>query len=435
MNHDLRAKIHETIEKNKDSYFDFLKDLVSFDSRIIDAGKTGQEKGIMEYLKKYFAEMGANVDAFAPDNEKICKYPGFNPNHTYEDRENVCAAFLGSGGGKSLIMNGHCDIVTPGDESLWQSPPFECVERAGRYYGRGTTDMKGGVAAAILAVRTLKELEVPLAGDIVIEAVIDEEGGGNGTIACCDRGYRADGAVIMEPTHMAIMPTNRGAFLAQFTVQGKQTHAATKGIGVNAIEKAYKLINALKELESEWLMTKKHPLLQNPTMNIGQISGGSGASVVAESCNVKFDVEFLPSEYDADYKLVPVKPEDIKKEVQDRITLACMGDSWLKDHPVTIDWYQETLCFETPSEHEFVQTALKSCKRVLPDTALDGLPCGCDGAPLANIGKMPVIIMGPGDLDCLHITDESMSAEKFYQAIEVYANFIIDWVGISKEKE
>lgn len=70
MNHDLRAKIHETIEKNKDSYFDFLKDLVSFDSRIIDAGKTGQEKGIMEYLKKHFAEMGANVDAFAPDNEK-----------------------------------------------------------------------------------------------------------------------------------------------------------------------------------------------------------------------------------------------------------------------------------------------------------------------------------------------------------------------------
>lgn len=429
---ELQTKIRKAVEANREKYFRFLKDLVAFDSRILDAGKQGQEKGIQEYLKAYFTQMGAQVDAFKPENEKIEKYVGYNANHTYEDRENVVALFPGKGGGKSLLMNGHCDIVPPGEESLWKSPPFSCEERNGRFYGRGTTDMKGGLAAAILARGLLQELGIALKGDVIIESVIDEEGGGNGTIACCDRGYRADGAIIMEPTHMAVMPTNRGAFLAEFTVTGKQTHAATKGIGVNAVEKAIRLIDVLKEVESRWLMTKKHPILSNPTINIGQITGGIGASIVPESCNVKFDVEFLPSEYNEDYELIPVDPEEIKKEVQESINLACTGDEWLKDHPVQIHWYQETLCFETDSSHPFVQMALNSCRRVVPNSVLDGLPCGCDGAPLFHIGKMPVIILGPGDLNELHATDESMDAEKFYQAIEVYANFMIDWTGIAE---
>ncbi len=435
MGTDIRLTIHNAIEKNKASYFAFLKDLISFDSRILEAGKYGQEKGIQDYLKQYFQKLGAQVDAFSPENEKICKYAGFNKNHTYENWENVVAIFKGAGGGRSLLMNGHCDIVPPGDESAWTSPPFTCVERSGRLYGRGTTDMKGGLGAAILAVSLLKELSIPLAGDIIIESVIDEEGGGNGTIACCDRGYRADGAIIMEPTRMAVMPANRGAFLARFTVTGRQTHAATKGLGVNAVEKAIKLINAMKEVETHWLMTKKHPLLSNPTINIGKMEGGLGASIVPEACTVDFDVEFLPSEYDKDYRLIPVDPQDIKDEIQRCIDFACAGDPWLCSHPVTVDWYQETLCFETDAEHPFVQTALKSCRRVLPGAVLDGLPCGCDGAPLFRIGKMPVVIMGPGDLEELHTTDESMDAEKFYQAIEVYANLILDWVGTVKTEE
>ena len=434
METDIRQAIHNTVAKNKAVYFSFLKDLIAFDSRILQAGKYGQEKGIQDYLKAYFKKMGAIVDAFSPDNDKICGYAGFNPNHTYKDRENVVAVFKGAGGGRSLLMNGHCDIVPPGDETAWTSPPFVCEERSGRFYGRGTTDMKGGLAAAILAADVLKELKVSLAGDLIIESVIDEEGGGNGTIACCDRGYRADGAVIMEPTRMAVMPVNRGAFLARFTVTGKQTHAATKGLGVNAVEKAMRLIEALKETETRWLMTKKHPLLSNPTINIGKIEGGTGASVVPERCTVDFDVEFLPSEYDSDYRLLPVSPQAVKDEIQHCIDLACKGDAWLCEHPVTVDWYQETLCFETDQNEPFVQTALQSCRQILPDTTLDGLPGGCDGAPLAHIGKMPVIIMGPGDLEELHTTDESMDSEKFYQAIEVYANLMIDWIGIADSK-
>lgn len=293
--------------------------------------------------------------------------------------------------------------------------------------------MKGGLAAAVLAMDFLQKAGIRLAGDVYIESVIDEEGGGNGTIACCDRGYRADGAIIMEPTQLTIMPCNRGAFLGEFKIQGLSSHASTKGWGVNAIEKAIRLIQALHELEAKWLMTKRHPLLGNPTINIGQIEGGIGASIVPESCIVKFDVEFLPSEYDKNYNSVEVLPEEIKNEVEECLRTACMGDEWLSSHVAEVNWFQETLCFETDVENAFVQSIINSSQKVEKNVVLAGLPCGCDGAQLSKLGNMPVVILGPGDLRCLHTTDESMDEELFYKAIEMYACIIAEWVGVVEE--
>ena len=432
---DYKERIKKQIEKSKEEYLALLKKMISFDSKILDAGKFGQEAGIQEYLAAHFTDMGAKVDVFEPDNGRICQYAGFNAGHVYEDRKNVVAVFKGSGGGRSLLMNGHCDIVPAENEEEWSVPPFQAEVREGRLIGRGAADMKGGSAAAICAIQLLKDLGVQLKGDIIFESVIDEEGGGNGTIACCDRGYKADGALIMEPTSLAVMPCNRGAFLAEFTVKGKPIHAAMKGHGENAIEKAIKLIDALHGLESKWLMTKKHDLLANPTINIGMITGGTGASVAAAECNVKFDVEFLPSELDCDYRSIKVNPEDVKKEVEQWIAAACKGDEWLSRNPVEIHWYQETLCFETDTESDFVKCVCSSVEQVLDRAAVDGLACGCDGAQLANIGKMPVVILGPGEFSQLHTTDESISVEKYLQAIEIYAHLILKWVEAQQEAE
>lgn len=428
---DIKKAISDSVKRNKTKHLKILNRLVSYDSKMINSGEYGDEKGIQDYLKDLFTQMGAEVDAFEPDNSKICGYSGFNPDHKYEGRENVVATFKGNGTGRSLLFNGHSDIVPAGNAKLWRSSPFTCEQRDDKLYGRGTTDMKGGSAAAILAIQLLKEMGVSFNGDVIFEAVVDEEGGGNGTIACCERGYKADGAIIMEPTRMAIMPTNRGAFLAEFTVMGKPIHASLKGFGVNAIEKAIKLINAIKELELEWLLTKRHPLLSNPTINFGQISGGDGASTVASECNVKFDVEFFPSEYNRDYDKVPVNPQDIKKEVELCIKRACDGDKWLSENPVAINWYQETLCFETSLASDFVSTVVKCCDQIMGKAVVSGLPCGCDGAQLSIIGNMPVVVIGPGDIMQAHTVDECIEIEKYYQAIEVYANLIVDWVGIS----
>lgn len=433
MNSKINEVIKQKIETNKNDYVEFLKKLISFNSEISEGGKYGKELEIQRYIKNTLQDIGGDVDAFEPDNSLIADYPGYNKNHEYDGRKNVVAVFKGDGTGHSLLMNGHCDIVPAGNEQLWTSPPFEPEERDGKLFGRGTSDMKGGLAAAILAIKLLKELNYNFKGDIILESVVDEEGGGNGTIACCQRGYRADGALIMEPTSFSINIANRGAFLAEFSVIGKPIHASMKGFGVNAIEKAFKLINALKELECHWLLTKKHPILAGPSINIGQISGGKGASIVAEDCNVKFDVEFLPSEYDENYNLNPVDPNDIKKEVQQHIDIACEGDSWLSEHPVKINWYQDTLCFETDKEEDFVQSIIEVCKKTVGKAPLDGLPCGCDGFPLEKIGKMPVVVCGPGKLKKAHTIDESIDIDKYLKAIEVYATLIVDWVGIIEE--
>lgn len=433
MNNEMIRKIRENIRKNANSYIDFLKKLVSFDSLMIENGKDGNEKEIQEFLCSYLESMGANVDKFEPDNELMSKYVCYNENHQYKNRPNVVATFKGSGDGKSILMNGHCDVVTAGIEERWTSLPFKPEIRDGKMYGRGTCDMKSGLAAAICAVGLLREMGCTLKGDVIIESVIDEEGGGNGTLACCDRGYKADGAILMEPTCLKIMPANRGTFLASYTVQGKPIHASMRGFGVNAIEKALKIFAGLRELETEWLLTKEHPILGNPSINLGQITGGEGASVVAGECTIKFDVEFFPNTYDRNGKAIPVDPCDVQKEIEKKIARICAGDEWLCNHVPSVDWYQTTLCFETPAGDPFLKEVKNSTEEIMGYAAVKGLPCGCDGFQLNVIGEMPTVVIGPGNILNAHGYDEYVEIEEFLNAIAIYACLIGNWSGYQIE--
>lgn len=428
----IRQRMNQYLTDKKDDHVYFLKQLVGFDSRIINDGATGKEGEIQKFIANKLSEMGADeLDIFEPENDKIKDLPGFNPNHDYTDRPNVVAVFKGSGGGRSLLINGHCDVVDTGNESLWTSGPFSCEERDGYLFGRGTADMKGGLGSAILALEAIRKMGIKLAGDVILTSVVDEEAGGNGTLACVEKGYRADGALIMEPTGLEVHAANRGAFLAEFKVVGKPIHASLKGFGVNAIDKAYKLINALYELEKSWLLTKRHPLLSNPTINVGQIFGGDGASTAAGECTVRFDVEFFPREYDVEGREFVVDKNQVKQEVQDWLTRSCEGDEWLCDHPVQIHWYQDTSAFQTDLDHPMVTTALDSVKRSLGKVTLSGFPAGCDGVYLANIGQMPVIIFGPGRIHQAHTVNEYLEVKQYLDHIKATANFIIDWVGIA----
>lgn len=429
---EFQNEISACIEKNKMKYAKLLKKLVSFDSVIIRNGQDGNEKEIQAFLADYLKHMGARVDCFEPDNARISKYDCYNANHQYKDRPNVVAVFKGTGGGKSIVLNGHADVVAAGEEERWSSPPYRPEIRAGKMYGRGTCDMKAGLSAAICAISLLKEQGYDFCGDVILEAVIDEEGGGNGTLACCDRGYRADGAILMEPTCLRVMAANRGTFLASYTVQGKPIHASMRGFGVNAIEKALKIFNGLRELELEWLLTMEHPILGNPTINLGQIYGGEGASIVAGECTVKFDVEFFPNVYDKMGKVTPVDPLEIQQIVQERVNRVCSGDEWLSGHVPQINWYQTTLCFETPEDDPFLEAVYESAREAMGHAIVKGLPCGCDGYQLNAVGGMPTVVIGPGDITNAHGYDEYVEMDEYYKAIEVYACLLKNWVGLRK---
>jgi acetylornithine deacetylase len=419
--------IQQKINDNRSKYIEFLTQLISFDTSVIEHGVGGQEGLAQQWLAGYLGKIGCKVDIFEPDNERMSKYPGFNKGHNYKNRPNVVAVYKGTGGGKSLILNGHIDTMPSGDLNKWKTDPWKAQTIDGKIYGLGTDDMKGGLAALVLALELALDMGFRPKGDIIVESVVDEEGGGNGTLACVDRGYKADAAVIAEGSNLEIFAANRGAWLVQADIEGRPIHASLRGFGVNAIEKAVKIIDALRELETKWTTTRKHPLLAPQTINIGYISGGVAASTVPESCTLKFDVEYYPSEIDRFGNKLPVDKDQIVREVENWIFLKCSGDEWLKDHLVKFTWYQDCPPFETDVNHPLIKTLGNICNQTIGKNVLSGMTAGCDARHLTNTAKVPTIVFGPGTCHNAHVVNEYIDIAQYLNAICIYANLIMEW--------
>ena len=228
-----------------------------------------------------------DVDVFEPSDKELREaFAEANPGHDYKDRPDVVGTLRGTGGGRSLILNGHIDTMPFDHIEEWVTHPLEPKIIDGKLYGRGAGDMKGGLCAALSALYGLQERGVKLKGDVIVESVVDEEGGGNGTMACILRGYKADAAIISEPTELEIMPAHMGWLFYRIHVKGKALHSSMKWKGVNAIEKMMKIMQALQELERQWCMEKRSAILPPPTINFGTIEGGMAGSVVADSCRI-----------------------------------------------------------------------------------------------------------------------------------------------------
>jgi acetylornithine deacetylase len=294
-------------------------------------------------------------------------------------------------------------------------------------YGLGVCDMKAGVAAMVLATRFLCEAGYAPAGDVMVQAVVDEEGGGNGTLACVMEGYKADAAIITEPTRLQVQPASRGVLLLQVDLEGRATHACLKWGGVNAIEKGVKVIQGMIELERLWLAQRRHPLLPPPTITIGQINGGLAGSQVPGECVLKFDVKYLPEEMLPDGRARKVTGEMVKAEVEGWIRTLCSGDPWLRDHLPDLTWYQHCTPHYLDPHHPLVQLMQGAARDVLGLGVISGFPAGCDARHLQNRAGVPAIIFGPGDLQYAHSIDERVSLDEYISAIKVLALAIHGW--------
>jgi acetylornithine deacetylase len=414
-------------QEQKEKSLAFLEKLISFDTSVIRHGEDGQEKEAQLYMAEYLRQLGCSVDIFEPDNEKMKTYPGYNEGHSYVDRPNVVGRYKGSGGGKSLILNGHMDTMPSGDLAMWHTDPWTMTQKEGKLYGLGTDDMKGGLSALVLAMEFVLSEGFRPRGDIILESVVDEEGGGNGTLACVERGYRADGAIIAEGSNLEVFAANRGAWLVSAEITGRPIHASLRGFGENAIEKMVKVILAIRELETKWMTTKRHPLLAPPTMNIGCIEGGVAASTVAERCLLKFDVEYFPSEIDKYGVRHTVDKDEVVKEVEAHLNLMAAGDEWLREHPITFQWYQDCPPFETDVNDPLVQTLAAVTDKVTGKRVISGMTAGCDARHLTNIAKVPTVVYGPGTCHNAHVVNEYLPREQYFQAIETYMEMIREW--------
>lgn len=420
---DERALLLETLQRNRDAYLKPLVDLVAIDTHCVGHGiDGGLEKEGQAYIARLLETLGARVTvrpmAEADIETALRLYREGNPGHNHDGRENVYGVFPG-GGGRSLMFNGHMDTMPAGNVDLWKHPPLGAVVEDGKLYGLGAADMKGGLVAAVMAVKLLKDAGLKLPGDVVITSVADEEGGGNGSIAAAVQGLTADGVVVCEPTGGKLIAAHMGFVFFRVRVKGLATHSGNKWMGVSAIDKAVKLIGELYELEHRWLLRYKHPLLPAPNLNVGTIRGGSAGSTVADECVFEACIHYLPGQMTYD---------QVVEEFTGAIGWATRGDEWLSAHPPETHVYQAGGAFEMDTSHPFADAFQRAHGAALGSAAeIVGSPAGCDSRVWRNIASRPTLQFGPGRLSECHAVDEYVTLESYFDAILIYANLILEW--------
>lgn len=417
--------LKEVLEENKETYIQCLMDLVAIDTHDFGHGIAGGlEKKGQEYMVKLLGDLGADRVRRDPMTEEavtecLTRYQEGNAGHNYDDRYNVYALFKGRKEGRSLMFNGHMDTMPAGNETEWNTPPHTPTIMDGKLYGLGAADMKGGLMAAVMAVKLLKDAGAGLPGDVHITSVCDEEGGGNGSMAAIMAGERADAVVVCEPSSDELILAHMGFVFFKVEIEGKANHSGAKWRGVSAIEKALKVIRELEELEHSWLLAYKHPLLPAPNLNVGTIHGGSAGSTVAGHCCFETCIHYLPGQMSHD-KMVA--------EFTDAVNRAADSDLWLCRHRPVITMYQAGGAFEQEPKDRFV-TCFKDGyeKAAGRPLSLAGSPAGCDSRLWKNIAGCPTVQFGPGRLEECHSVNEYVEIDSYLESILIYAQFILEW--------
>lgn len=415
--------LKKVLNNKKDKYIKILQELIQIDTRVVGHGiEGGYELNGQEYLAEKIEEIGGKAEFFEVKEEMIQsaieEYGEGNPGHNYEDRPNLVGTFEGKGDGRSLILNGHVDTMPYGEKSAWEFDPHLGEIKNEEIYGLGSTDMKGGLAASLLAVDLIKAAGLELKGDVIFESVIDEEGGGNGTLAMVQEGIKADGAVVCEPTDLNLQVGHMGFFFYEIKFKGKALHSSRKWAGVNAIKKAINVINKLEKLEHQWLLEYKHPLMPPPTLNVGVIKGGEAGSTIPDECFFKICVHYYPG----------LEQEKIENDVKGAVNQVVAGDPWLQANPPEINKYQEGGSYEISQDHPLVKSFVSNIPSGKEITAS---PAGNDARLLYNIAGVPTVVFGPGKPEAAHSINESLSVDDYLQSILTYANFMIDWCDVN----
>jgi acetylornithine deacetylase len=433
------AELDELIFERQAGLVELVQSLIRFDTTSVDLepGSThtvNEERALQELVAERLSAIGAAVDQFEPDPESLRDHPMMPPWHHWHDRPITVGTVAGRGGGRSLIINGHIDVVAPGEPERWTSPAFAAELRDGRIYGRGASDMKGGVGAALFALEVLHAAGVELAGDVIFEAVPDEETSAMGTVACIERGYRADGGFVPEPTGLNLWVATRGLLHGSIKVPGRSAHAEMnqpdwrEGGGVNSISEAQAVLAAFDRLSEEWLArpSKRHPLLGVPLVQPTRIAGGNFISNVPESTTIWLNATYLPGDADADgYGSIP------RGEIIAAVNSATAASDWLAAHPVSFSWATDYPPSEIPHDHPTVALAQEAGRQLGIDVLPVGIDTTYDGALLTVLGGTVTPAIGPGAQTRGHAPDEWVGVDELLDAVRMYVRLITGWCGVA----
>lgn len=432
-----QQKVFSWIDNNKDEVVKLLSSLIKVPSvtTYFDEEKCYMREGdAQRTLKAFLVDMGMETEFSYPDAKHLAKYEGragYYADHTFEDRPNLYGVHKGQGGGKSILLSGHIDVVQRG--SKWTKDPFGAEIVGNKLYGRGAVDMKGGIAAMTMALKAIQQSGIKLKGDVKIGTVVDEEAGGMGTLAFVDKGYRADGCLITEPTHLKVAPLCRGILWGKLVVPGRSGHIELKqgdwktGGAVDAIDKASLYLEHFRRLNKRWAVTKTHKYLPIPCqIHVAQFNAGEYPTTFANNAELVFNAQYLPEEKDE-----MGLGGKVKKEIEDFVATIAQTDEWLRENPPYIEWLIDADCGETLDDQPFFQTVRDSAAAVNPSSDVEGICCHTDMGWFCNVG-MPTLNVGPGDAKLAHQADEFIEIDELITCTKMIASIIMNWCSVAE---
>ena len=424
-----RERIHTAVERRKDDILAWTKTIIGYPSE--NRPPSGSEAEVQRFLADECRKMGWAVDLFLPTEAAgIEKHRYWLAGRDYPaGRCDVTARWSGAGGGRSLLFSGHGDVA-PFEPDDWKvCRPYEPRVVKGRLYGRGSADMKGGLAAAFWAMRILSEEGFSPAGDVLFESVVDEEfAGGNGTLAARLKGFNADLAVLAEPTRMQVCTACMGAFLGDITVRGRAGMPYMGSAIPNPVFAASRIIQIFREWQESWRKQNAHPLFGEPGKELNVVLSSISSTVPGEFTQMGTPLIATIS------WIVWAYPGTTEKDFYRRFR-AFWEDRFSTDPelaPFSIELtptYHYVRSWETPVTHPGVLAATEAFKNVTgADPIVGGAPFSCDLGVYGDPGRMPCLILGPRG-DNLHAPDEWVFLEDIYSLTEIYANLAVSWSG------
>jgi acetylornithine deacetylase len=424
-------RVCDEISRRREELVRLATDLIGFDTTARNVGDPPREEAaLQEYLAARLRAAGAEIDLWEPDAERLRGRPLVPPGLDFAGRPQLIAHLRGAGGGKALVFNGHIDVVSVEPREQWTSDPFRAEVRDGKLYGRGACDMKGGIAAMVLATEVLAGLEVPLAGDLLVATNTDEESSGAGGTALVDRGIQADAGIVTEATGFDTWVACRGSEYGVIRVPGRPGHAEVQqpgwreGGAVNAIEKATVVIDAIRSLREEWLARPgfDHPQLSKPSLLPTMVSAGEWPVTYPSSCELTIAVMYLPVQADA-----RGFGADICREVEEWILRETARDDWLAEHPPVIEWWPNgVMPLEISPAEPIVAAMQQATADIGRPGALGGLDSWYDGATLTHLAGIPSIGYGPPGFDSdglslAHMIDEYVPVDGLVECAQALA--------------
>ncbi len=381
---------------------------------------TGNEGQIQEKIATDLKAMGLKVDLWEPSLAELKSHPIYQPvSESFRGRPNVVGIWEGKGNGRSLLLNGHVDIVKPGPG--WTHAPFSGEIQEGKLYGRGASDMKSGVAAMIMALKVLKSLGLQPKGRVLFETVVDEENGINGSLAGLMRGYTADACINCEASDLEIQRAHSGIMEYKLRVYGKATPISRKDEAVSPIEKGFRMVQALSDLESSMRITHRHSLFPPRSMNIYITSFHAGVqtTIYPGEAVIGGMVRLLPG----------MGAQETRRQVEEFISNVANLDPFMRTNPPKMEWgglYAESM--EVAESHPLVsclgESFLAAAKR---PPRISGHEGACDPWVINNHWKIPTVIFGPGRITQMHAVDEYVEIQDLLLAVKTLALAIYAW--------